>query len=86
MLTVTAIQKAKPTEKQYRLTDERGLTLLVRTNGSKLWQLRYRHEGKEKTASLGQFPDVSLADARAKRDDLRKVVAAGEPVDGAGEE
>ncbi|MBP6008064.1 MAG: tyrosine-type recombinase/integrase [Rhodoferax sp.] len=77
MLTVTAIQKAKPTEKQYRLTDERGLTLLVRTNGSKLWQLRYRHEGKEKTASLGQFPDVSLADARAKRDDLRKVVAAG---------
>ena len=77
MLTVTAIQKAKPTEKQYRLTDERGLTLLVRTNGSKLWQLRYRHEGKEKTASLGQFPDVSLADARAKRDDLRKIVAAG---------
>jgi integrase len=77
MLTVTAVQKAKPTEKQYRLTDERGLTLLVRPNGSKLWQLRYRHEGKEKTASLGQFPDVSLADARAKRDTLRKVVAAG---------
>lgn len=77
MLTVTEITKAKPTHKQYRLTDERGLTLLVRPNGSKLWQLRYRHGGKEKTASLGQFPDVSLSDARAKRDELRKLVAAG---------
>lgn len=77
MLTVTEITKAKPADKQYRLTDERGLTLLVRPNGSKLWQLRYRHEGKEKTASLGQFPDVSLSDARAKRDELRKLVAAG---------
>ena len=78
MLTVTAIQKAKPTEKQYRLADERGLVLLVRPNGSKLWQLRYRHGGKEKTASLGQYPDVSLSDARVKRDEQRKVVAAGD--------
>lgn len=77
MLTVTAIQKAKPTEKQYRMPDEKGLVLLVRPNGSKLWQLRYRHEGKEKTASLGQYPDVSLSDARAKRDEQRKLVAAG---------
>lgn len=77
MLTVTEITKAKPTDKQYRLTDERGLTLLVRPNGSKLWQLRFRHEGKEKTASLGQFPDVTLSAARAKRDELRKIVAAG---------
>lgn len=77
MLTVTEITKAKPADKQYRLTDERGLTLLVRTTGAKLWQLRYRHDGKEKTASLGQFPDVSLSDARAKRDELRKLVAAG---------
>jgi integrase len=78
MLTVTAIQKAKPTEKQYRLADERGLVLLVRPNGSKLWQLRYRHGGKEKTASLGQYPDVSLSDARVKRDEQRKLVAAGD--------
>jgi len=77
MLTVTAITKAKPAEKQYRLADERGLVLIVRPNGSKLWQLRYRHEGKEKTASLGQYPDVTLSDARAKREDLRKLVAAG---------
>ena len=77
MLTVTAITKAKPTEKQYRLADERGLVLLVRANGSKLWQLRFRHEGKEKTASLGQYPDVSLSDARTKRDAMRKLVASG---------
>jgi hypothetical protein len=44
MLTVTAIKKAKPTEKQYRLADERGLVLLVRPNGSKLWQLRYQNK------------------------------------------
>jgi integrase len=77
MLTVTAITKAKPTDRQYRMADERGLVLLVRPNGSKLWQLRFRHEGKEKTASLGQFPDVSLSDARTKREELRKQVAAG---------
>lgn len=76
VLTVTGIDKAKPTEKQYRMPDARGLVLLVRPNGSKLWQLRYRHEGKEKTASLGQYPDVSLANARVKRDESRKLVAA----------
>ena len=82
MLTVTAIQKAKPTEKQYRMADERGLILLVRPHGAKLWQLRYRHDGKEKTASLGQYPDVSLSEARIKRDELRKLIASGtDPVD-----
>ncbi len=77
MLTVTAIQKAQATDKQYRMADERGLVLLVRPNGAKLWQLRYRHGGKEKTASLGQYPDVGLSVAREKRDALRKQVAAG---------
>jgi integrase len=76
-LTDTAIKKAQPAEKQYRMPDDRGLVLLVRPNGSKLWQLRYRHEGKEKTASLGQYPDVSLAVARAKRDEQRQLVASG---------
>lgn len=68
MLTDTAIKKAKPAEKQYRLTDERRLHLLVRPNGAKLWQLRYRHDGKEKTASLGQYPDVGLSAARVRAD------------------
>ena len=77
MLTDTAIKKAQATDKQYRMADERGLVLLVRPNGSKLWQLRFRHDGKEKTASLGQYPDVGLSAARTKRDELRKLVAAG---------
>lgn len=77
MLTDTAIKKAKPTEKPYKLADERGLHLLVQTTGAKLWQLRFRHDGKEKKASLGQYPDVGLSDAREKRDELRKLIAAG---------
>ena len=77
MLTDAAIRKAKPAPKPYKLTDERGLHLLVRPTGGKLWQLRYRHEGTEKTASLGQYPDVGLIEARSKRDALRKLVAQG---------
>ncbi len=77
MLTDTAIKRAQPRAKAYRLTDERGLHLLMQPNGSKLWQLRYRHSGKERTASLGQYPDISLKDARGRRDATRKTVALG---------
>lgn len=75
MLTDTRVKTAKPREKLYKLTDERGLHLLVFPNGSKLWQLRYRFDGKERTASLGRYPEVSLAEAREKRDQMRKLVA-----------
>jgi integrase len=77
MLTDTRIKTAKPQAKLYKLTDERGLHLSVYPNGSKLWHLRYRIEGKERTASLGKYPDVSLAEAREKRDQMRKLVAKG---------
>ena len=77
MLTDTRIKTAKPREKVYKLTDERGLHLSVYPNGSKLWHLRYRIEGKERTASLGKYPEVSLAEAREKRDQMRKLVANG---------
>lgn len=77
MLSDTKIRTAKAATAQYRLADKRGLHLLVRPNGSKLWQLRYRFQGKEKTASLGQYPDVGLADARERRDAARKVLAKG---------
>ncbi len=77
MLTDTAIRKAKASDKPYKLTDEKGLQLVVQPTGSKLWQLRYRHEGRERTASLGSYPAVSLTDARDKRDELRKVIAKG---------
>lgn len=77
MLSDTKIRSAKAAAAQYRLVDERGLHLLVRPNGSKLWQFRYRFQGKEKTASLGQYPDVGLADARERREAARKVLAQG---------
>lgn len=77
MLSDTAIRKAKPTEKAYKLSDSRGLQLVVRPSGAKLWQLRYRRMGKEKTASLGHYPEVGLAEARNKRDAARKLIAAG---------
>jgi len=76
-LTLFAIQNAKPREKPYKLADGNGLHLLVNPNGSKLWRLRYRFGGKQNMLSLGAFPEVPLASARAKRDDARKLVAAG---------
>lgn len=70
-------RSAKPAAKDYKLTDARGLHLLVRKNGSKLWQFRYRFAGKEQTQSLGRYPDVSLARARDQRDASRKLLASG---------
>jgi integrase len=74
MLTDTRVKNAKPQSKLYKLTDERGLHLSVYPSGSKLWQMRYRFDGKEKTASLGKYPEVSLTEAREKRDQMRKLV------------
>lgn len=76
-LTDTAIRTAKPTEKPYKLTDEKGLFLLVNPNGAKWWRLKFRVDGKEKLLSLGVYPDTSLKDARAKRDEARKQLASG---------
>jgi len=77
MLTNVQVVNAKPRDRDYSVADERGLRLLVRANGSKLWQLRYRLEGKARIDSLGSYPDVSLAEAREKRDASRKLIAAG---------
>lgn len=76
-LSDATIRKTKPTEKPFKLFDERGLFLLVSPTGGKLWRFKYRISGKEKLISLGAYPDVSLADARDKRDAARKRVAAG---------
>ena len=67
-LTNTTIRNAKPSEKTVRLFDERGLYLEVSPSGGRWWRLKYRFEGKEKRLSLGVFPDVSLKDARDRRD------------------
>ena len=76
-LTDTAIRKAKPREKPYKVADERGMYLEVMPNGSKYWRMKYRHNGKEKRLALGVYPDVSLADARDRRDQARKRLANG---------
>lgn len=74
-LTDIKVRTAKPTDKQYKLTDGNGMHLLVHPNGSKYWRLQYRFGGKQKMLALGVYPDVSLADARARRDAARKLLA-----------
>ena len=73
-LTDTAIRRVKPQEKPYKLFDEKGMYLHVSAAGSKLWRLKYRFAGKEKTLALGIYPERSLAEARVKRDDARKLL------------
>ncbi|MCQ4164455.1 tyrosine-type recombinase/integrase [Tahibacter harae] len=76
-LTDSAIRAAKPAGKPIRLFDEGGLYLEVAPSGGKWWRLKYRLLGKEKRLSLGVYPEVGLKDARARRDEARKLVAAG---------
>ncbi|EHM4777090.1 DUF4102 domain-containing protein, partial [Salmonella enterica] len=70
-LNARQVETAKPKDKPYKMADGGGLYLLVKTNGSRYWRLKYRIDGKEKLLALGVYPDVSLADARAKRDEAR---------------
>ncbi len=76
-LTDTAVRNAKPGEKPFKIFDERGLFLIVTPAGGKWWRFRYRFDGKENLLSLGTYPDVTLKEARAKRDDARKLIAQG---------
>ncbi|ALL39833.1 tyrosine-type recombinase/integrase [Serratia marcescens] len=76
-LTDAKIRAAKPDIKPYKLADSGNMFLLIHPNGSRYWRLRYRHLGKEKTLALGQYPDVSLSEAREKRDEARKLVSQG---------
>lgn len=76
-LSDAAIRAAKPEGAQYKLFDGGGLFLLVRPSGGKLWRLKYRHLGKEQQLSIGRYPDVGLKEARERRDQARKVMAAG---------
>jgi integrase len=76
-LTDSAIKAAKPKAAQYKLHDANGLFLLIRPSSGKLWRLKYRFNGKEQLLSLGVYPDVSLAEARKRRDEARKALAEG---------
>jgi len=76
-LSDTAVKNAKPKARPYKIADSGGLFLLVMPNGSKYWRLRYYSAGKEKTLALGVYPDVPLADARERRAEAKKQLAAG---------
>ena len=76
-LTDVSVRSIKASEKPLKLFDERGLFLLVTPSGGKWWRLKYRFEGKEKSLSLGTYPDTPLKLAREARDHARKMVAQG---------
>ena len=77
MLTDKAIRALKPDEKPYKAADSLGLYLLIQPNGSRLWRFKYRFAGKEKLAALGAYPETGLAEARTRRDELRRLHAGG---------
>ena len=77
LLSALAVQNAKPRSKPYLLRDGRGLHLLVNPNGRKLWRLRYRFAGKQNMLGFGAFPEVSIAVARSKRDEARRLLSSG---------
>ena len=76
-LTQFAIVKAVAKDKPLKLSDGEGLHLLVTPAGNKLWRFRYRFAGRENMLALGSFPAVSLATARSKRDEARRLLAEG---------
>ncbi|HID4130302.1 TPA: tyrosine-type recombinase/integrase [Pluralibacter gergoviae] len=76
-LTATEIKAAKPKDKAYKLSDGGGMYLEIFPNGTKSWRLKYRIGGKEKRVVFGVYPTVTLAEARAKRDEAKRVLAAG---------
>lgn len=77
MLTDVEIRKAKPREKAYKMADSGGLFLFVTPAGSKLWRMKYKLSGKEKLLTFGAYPDVSLVEARRKRDQARDELRDG---------
>lgn len=76
-LTDTAVKRAKSEPKDYKLADGGGLFLLVRSNGSKYWRLKYRFNGKEKLLALGVYPDTSLKKARTARAKAKEQLSGG---------
>lgn len=76
-LTDIKLRSLKPKDKLFKVTDNKGMHVLIMPNGSKYFQLRYKYQGKEKTLSLGIYPEISLAEARDKRDEARKMLKEG---------
>ena len=80
LLTELAIRSAKPKARPYRLRDGDGLFLYVPSTGVRAWQFRYELNGKQQSTTLGKLDSMSLAEARVKADEARKLVAQGEHV------
>lgn len=77
LLNDTKIRATKPKSKEYRLRDGDGLFLVIRSNGKKYWQLRYQFLNKEKSISLGRYPQISLSEARIKKNEHHKTLEQG---------
>lgn len=77
MLTDTKIRALKSEDASYRTADSNGLCIEVRPTGAKVWRYRYRFAGKPSMATIGEYPAVSLQEARRERDRLRALVKAG---------
>ncbi len=77
-LTAMQVKNAKATEKAKKISDGRGLYLLLTLRGSKLWRFDYRFDGKRKTLALGCYPDVSLSEARYQHEEARRLLAQGQ--------
>ena len=71
-LTDAVCRSAKPGPKRRKLSDESGLQLWVQSSGARLWQLAYRFDGRQRQLALGAYPDLSLAEARIKREDANR--------------
>ena len=76
-LSDAKIRNAKPKTKPYKLTDGEGMFVLVHPNGGKYWRIKYRFGGRERILAIGVYPDVDIADARERRTQARKALAAG---------
>lgn len=74
MLTELQCRKAAPADKAYKLTDEKGLHLYVTPTGFKSWRYKYRFDGKEKRLTFGPWPEVSLREARGRRDEAGRLL------------
>ena len=77
-LSDAAARTAKPKAKPYKLTDAEGLFLFVTPAGSKLWRMKYRYLGAERSLSFGPYPTITLKAARELREDARRRLAADE--------
>lgn len=77
MLSDVQVRALKPKDKQYKVADSEGLYIVVNTTGSRLWRMKYRMHGVEKSLSIGKYPQVSINQARLKRSEAKELIARG---------